>query len=151
MSAIVISGLTTKLCYITSNVLRNVPVTFLFAPGVYHFYLIQANKISFVETGKNVEYSIWCARNVTSYTTYVMINMSDIFLSVAQIVYQGPIVQSIVSLTTLLRGHLVKYIPTTLSNTLLYFCWKNVRIFCIAKDSHIFQTKNNSVFVILMF
>ena len=26
------------------------------------------------------------------------------------------------------------------------FCWKNVRIFCIAKDSHIFTTKNNSVF-----
>ena len=62
----------------------------------------------------------------------------------------GPVVQSIVSLTTLLRGHLVKYIPTTLSNT-LFFCWKNVRIFCIAKDSHIFPTKNNSVFVILTF
>ena len=27
-----------------------------------------------------------------------------------------------------------------------YFCWKNVRIFCSAKDSHIFPTKNNSVF-----
>ena len=26
------------------------------------------------------------------------------------------------------------------------FCWKNVRIFCNAKDSHIFPTKNNSVF-----
>ena len=51
----------------------------------------------------------------------------------------GPVVQSIVSLTTSLRGHLVKYIPTTLSNTLF------------AKDSHIFPTKNNSVFVILAF
>ena len=42
-------------------------------------------------------------------------------------------------------------IPTTLSNTLLFFVEKNVRIFCIAKDSHIFSTKNNSVFVILKF
>ena len=65
--------------------------------------------------------------------------------------FQGPVVQSIVTLTTSLRGHLVKYIPTTLSNTLLFFCWKNVRIFCIAKDSNIFPTKNNSVFVILTF
>ena len=29
------------------------------------------------------------------------------------------------------------------------FCKKNVRIFCIAKDSHNFPTKNNSEFVIL--
>ena len=57
----------------------------------------------------------------------------------------GPVVQSIVSLTTLLRGHLVKYIPTTLSNTLLFF------VGCTAKDSHIFPTKNNSLFVILTF
>ena len=27
-----------------------------------------------------------------------------------------------------------------------YFLLKNVRIFCSAKDSHIFSTKNNSVF-----
>ena len=33
----------------------------------------------------------------------------------------GPVVQSIVSLTTSLRGNFVKYIPTTLSNTLLFF------------------------------
>ena len=37
---------------------------------------------------------------------------------------QGPVVQSIVSLTTSFRGHLVKYIPTTLSNTLLFFVGK---------------------------
>ena len=45
----------------------------------------------------------------------------------------GPVVQSIASLTTLLRGHLVKYIPTTISNTSCYFLLENVRIFCIAK------------------
>ena len=30
-----------------------------------------------------------------------------------------------------------------------YFLLKNVRILCSAKDSHIFSTKNNSVFVTL--
>ena len=34
----------------------------------------------------------------------------------------GPVVQSIVSLTTSLRRHFVKYMPTTLSNPLLFFC-----------------------------
>ena len=36
----------------------------------------------------------------------------------------GPVVQSIVSLTTSLRRQLFKYIPTTLSNTLLFFVEK---------------------------
>ena len=52
----------------------------------------------------------------------------------------GLVVQSIVSLTTSLRRQLVKYMPTKLSNTVI-FCWKNVRIFCTAKDPHIFQQK----------
>ena len=55
----------------------------------------------------------------------------------------GPVVQSIVSLTTSLRRQLNKYAWTTLSNMLL-FCWKNVR-------SHIFSTKNDSIFVIFTF
>ena len=29
--------------------------------------------------------------------------------------------------------------------------YKNVRIICIAKDSHILSTKNNSAFIIFMF
>ena len=33
---------------------------------------------------------------------------------------QGPVVQSIVSLTTSLRRQFVKYMPTTLSNTQLF-------------------------------
>ena len=36
----------------------------------------------------------------------------------------GPVVQSIVSLTTSLRRQLVKYMPTALSNTLLFFVGK---------------------------
>ena len=59
----------------------------------------------------------------------------------------GPVVQSIVSLTMLLRHQLVKYMLATLSNTLLFFVGK----MCSAKDSHIFSAKNNSVFVILTF
>ena len=60
---------------------------------------------------------------------------------------QGPVVQSSVNLTTSL-SQLVKCMPTTYANTPLFFCWKNVRICCNAKDSHIFSTKNYSVFVI---
>ena len=39
----------------------------------------------------------------------------------------------------------------TLSCDSSYFCWKNVRIFCSTKDSHIFPAINNGVFLILMF
>ena len=56
--------------------------------------------------------------------------------------FLGPVVQSIVSLTTSLRGYLVKYIPTTLSNSLLFLLEKCENLLlCIAKDSHIFPTK----------
>ena len=54
----------------------------------------------------------------------------------------GPVVQSIVSLMTSLRRQLVKYMLNTYANTSLFF---------VGKDSHIFPTKNNSVFVILTF
>ena len=37
---------------------------------------------------------------------------------------QGPVVESIVSLTTSLRRHCVKYMPITLSNPLLFFVEK---------------------------
>ena len=81
---------------------------------------------------------------------------------------QDPVVQSIVSLTISLRHKFVKQMSAKVTNTLLFFVEKNVRILCSAKDSHIFfqkcenplqckgfshffSTKNNSVFVILMF
>ena len=60
----------------------------------------------------------------------------------------GPVVQNIVILTMLLRGQLVKYMPTTYANTPL-FLLKKCENLC--KDSHIFQTKNDSVFVIFTF
>ena len=41
----------------------------------------------------------------------------------------------------------VKILNNNITNTLgFFFCWKNVRILCTAKDSHIVSTKNNSVF-----
>ena len=61
----------------------------------------------------------------------------------------GP--NNIVSLTTSLRRQFVRYMLTILSNQLLFFVEKNVRIFCTAKDSHIFPTKDNSGFVIFSF
>ena len=65
---------------------------------------------------------------------------------------QGPVVQSVDSLTTSLRRQLVKYMMTTyICKYTIIFCSKNVRIFCNAKDSHILPTKNNSVFVIHVF
>ena len=43
----------------------------------------------------------------------------------------------------------VKISNINITNTLSFFVEKNVRILCTAKDSHIFSTKNNSVFVTL--
>ena len=52
----------------------------------------------------------------------------------------GPVVQSIVSLMTLLRHQFVEYMPTTKTNS--YFSLEKCENLCnIAKDSHIFPTK----------
>ena len=50
-------------------------------------------------------------------------------------IYLGRVVQNIV------RRQFVKHMPTTNFKYAVIFCWKNVRIFSIAKDSHIFPTK----------
>ena len=59
--------------------------------------------------------------------------------------------QSLVSLTSSLRGQLVKCFATLEPNTLKFFVEKNERSFCTAKASHIFSTKNIGIFEILMF
>ena len=51
----------------------------------------------------------------------------------------GPVVQIIVSLTSSLKGHLVKCF-TTITNYTDIFCRKNEKSFC-AKAFHIFSTK----------
>ena len=61
---------------------------------------------------------------------------------------QGPVVQSIVSLTSSLRGHLVKCFMTLLPNILIFFYEKMSKAFT-AKASHILSTKNIVLFEIL--
>ena len=57
----------------------------------------------------------------------------------------GPVVQSIVSLKSSLRGKLVKCFTTLKPTTLIFFS-KDERSFCTAKASHIFSTKNIGIF-----
>ena len=67
-----------------------------------------------------------------------------------QVAYLDPVVQSIVSLTVSLGHKFVKQISAKVTNTLLFSVEKMRESFA-AKDSRIFSTKNNSVFVILPF
>ena len=57
------------------------------------------------------------------------------------LVHQGPVVQSIVSLTTSLRRQLVKYMPTKLSNTLLFLLEKCENLLHSKIFSHFFNKK----------
>ena len=59
-------------------------------------------------------------------------------------VNQGPVVQSYVSLTTLLKRQLIKYMQNTLSNTL--FSWKK----CEIRFSHVFNKKQKCICDIFM-
>ena len=61
---------------------------------------------------------------------------------------QGPVVQSIVSLTSSLRGQLIKCFTNLLPNTLDIFVEKMREA---AKASHIFSAKNIGIFEILTF
>ena len=53
----------------------------------------------------------------------------------------GPVVQSIVSLTSLLRGQLVKYFTTLLLNTVNFFVEKMREAFALQKLLALFQQK----------
>ena len=54
---------------------------------------------------------------------------------------QGPVVQSIVSLTSSLRGQLVKCFKTLLPNTLIFFVEKMREAFALQKLLTFFQQK----------
>ena len=54
---------------------------------------------------------------------------------------QGPVVQSIVSLTSSLRGQLVKCITTLLPNTLIFFDEKMREAFAVQKLLTFFRLK----------
>ena len=63
----------------------------------------------------------------------------------------GPVVQSIVSLTSSLRGQLVKCFTTLLLNTLIFFVENLREAFALQKLLTFFSAKNIGIFQILMF
>ena len=64
---------------------------------------------------------------------------------------QGPVVQSIISLTSWLRCQLVKCFTTLLPNTLIFLLKKMREAFAMQKLLAFFSTKNIGIFQILMF
>ena len=56
-------------------------------------------------------------------------------------VLQGPVVQSIVSLTSSLRVISLTVLADSIYNILIFFAKKNVSSFCTAKATHIFFSK----------
>ena len=66
-------------------------------------------------------------------------------LSIATINTLGPVVQSLVSLTSLLVVKSLTVLVSKISNSQV-FCCKNVSSFCNAKATHIFFSKNISVY-----
>ena len=60
--------------------------------------------------------------------------------------YQGPVVQSVVSLTSSLRVISLTVLADSIYNNLIFFAEKNVSSFCTAKATHIFSAKNFSIF-----
>ena len=63
-------------------------------------------------------------------------------------IYLGPVVQSVVSLTSSLRVISLTVLVDSINNILIFFCWKNVSSFCIAEATHIFSAKNFSIFCV---
>ena len=66
-------------------------------------------------------------------------------------IHLDPVVQSIVSLTSSLRGQLVKCLMEFLTKYTDIFVQKNERSFCTAKASHFFFNKNIGIFEMLTF
>ena len=60
---------------------------------------------------------------------------------------QGPVVQSVVSLTSSLRVISLTVLADSIYIILIFFAEKNVSSFCIAKATHIFSAKNFGIFV----
>ena len=60
---------------------------------------------------------------------------------------QGPVVQSVVSLTSSLRVISLTILADSIYNFLKFFAEKNVSSFCTAKATHIFSAKNFRIFV----
>ena len=65
---------------------------------------------------------------------------------IASLLLLGPVVQSVVSLTSSLRVIWLTVLADSIHNILIFFAEKNVCSFCIAKATHIFSAKNFSIF-----
>ena len=63
---------------------------------------------------------------------------------------KGPVSQSIVSLTSSLRGELIKCFTTLKPNTQIFLLKKREKLLQNAKASHIFSTKIIDIFQILL-
>ena len=64
---------------------------------------------------------------------------------------RGPVVQSIVNLTSSLRGQLVKCFKTLLSDTLIFVVEKRREAFALQKLLTFFSLKNTGIFPIRTF
>ena len=67
-------------------------------------------------------------------------------ISYKSIYNQGPVVQSVVSLTSSLRVISLTVLADSIYNILIFFAEQNVSSFCAAKATHIFSAKNFSIF-----
>ena len=71
----------------------------------------------------------------------ILLMLEVIFTKDSEIEDQGPVVQSMVSLTSLLRGQLVKCFTTLLPNILIFFVEKMREAFALQKLLTFFQQK----------
>ena len=78
-------------------------------------------------------------------------NLTKVYASEAGKVIQGPVVLSIVSLTSLLRGQLIRCFTTLQPNTLQFFVEKIREAFAMQKLLKFFNKKYRGIFKILMF
>ena len=63
-------------------------------------------------------------------------------------IYLGPVVQSVVSLMSMLVGKMLTVLVSIVSNTQVFFAEKNVSSFCKCKSYSHFFSKNISVYAI---
>ena len=65
----------------------------------------------------------------------------NLHFSVVIVYFLGPVVQSVVSLTSSLRVISLTVLADSIYNILIFFAEKNVSSFCTAKATHIFFSK----------
>ena len=71
----------------------------------------------------------------------LVISLISLLVSFCREKYQGPVVQSIISLTSSLRGQFIKCFTTLLPNKLIFFVEKMREAFALQKLLTFFQQK----------